>query len=436
MKTHKRILSIFLALALACGLLALTSVTVQAAVRPVNSEATLHSAIAAAAVGVIGNPDATPPIADTRDIIQLTGSFACSSAIVIDGKNIILDLNGFTLSANFGVDVRNGSLLLADPGDGAFNVSGQTGGNAVFAFKAQVQVTSVNTSNAARAVTAGTGGVITVFGNVTNSSESDIGVRANDGGKVIVEGAITVGAKGTYLDVAMTPRTQEQFSFNALYPGYQTYKSDTSIVLVRHAPHVFGDAWVGDDDDHWVECICGEKDEVTPHTLEADLAFDETGHWNTCEECDTKISFAAHDFAAAWETDDDSHWHECACGAVSGFAAHAAGATWLYDDDDHWKECECGVVFGLAAHTPSDWLVEVKPTAVTAGSRFKVCTACGFVTESESIPATGTGGGSSGGDYIIKKYVGQLGCYTTYESSFWNWFKYIVLFGWIWMWFI
>ena len=24
---------------------------------------------------------------------------------------------------------------------------------------------------------------------------------------------------------------------------------------------------------------------------------------------------------------------------------------------------------------------------------------------------------------------------TDYESSFWNWFKFIVLFGWIWMWF-
>jgi len=33
------------------------------------------------------------------------------------------------------------------------------------------------------------------------------------------------------------------------------------------------------------------------------------------------------------------------------------------------------------------------------------------------------------------KYVGLFGRETTYVSNFWNWFKFIVLFGWIWMWF-
>jgi len=34
------------------------------------------------------------------------------------------------------------------------------------------------------------------------------------------------------------------------------------------------------------------------------------------------------------------------------------------------------------------------------------------------------------------KYVGLFGNNTRYVSNFWNWFKFIVLFGWIWMWFI
>lgn len=33
------------------------------------------------------------------------------------------------------------------------------------------------------------------------------------------------------------------------------------------------------------------------------------------------------------------------------------------------------------------------------------------------------------------KYVGLFGLETKYPSNFWNWFKFIVLFGWIWMWF-
>jgi len=34
------------------------------------------------------------------------------------------------------------------------------------------------------------------------------------------------------------------------------------------------------------------------------------------------------------------------------------------------------------------------------------------------------------------KYVGLFGFNTTYVSSGWNWFMFIVLFGWIWMWFL
>ncbi|MCL2301519.1 MAG: Ig domain-containing protein [Firmicutes bacterium] len=34
------------------------------------------------------------------------------------------------------------------------------------------------------------------------------------------------------------------------------------------------------------------------------------------------------------------------------------------------------------------------------------------------------------------KWVGLFGYNTRYVSNFWNWFKFIVLFGWIWMWFI
>ena len=33
------------------------------------------------------------------------------------------------------------------------------------------------------------------------------------------------------------------------------------------------------------------------------------------------------------------------------------------------------------------------------------------------------------------KFVGLFGKYTDYPSNFWNWFKFVALFGWIWMWF-
>ena len=38
--------------------------------------------------------------------------------------------------------------------------------------------------------------------------------------------------------------------------------------------------------------------------------------------------------------------------------------------------------------------------------------------------------------YRDVKYVGLFGLNTKHESSFWNWFKFVALFGFIWMWFI
>ena len=34
------------------------------------------------------------------------------------------------------------------------------------------------------------------------------------------------------------------------------------------------------------------------------------------------------------------------------------------------------------------------------------------------------------------KFVGLFGKYTDYPSNFWNWFKFVALFGWVWMWFV
>lgn len=48
---------------------------------------------------------------------------------------------------------------------------------------------------------------------------------------------------------------------------------------------------------------------------------------------------------------------------------------WLKDDDE-----EC-------IHTPSDWIIDIEPTATQTGSRHKECTVCHTVLETEVIPA-------------------------------------------------
>jgi len=103
---------------------------------------------------------------------------------------------------------------------------------------------------------------------------------------------------------------------------------------------------------------------------------------------------------------------------------HSFGEAWLTDASGHWHACECGEKSAFAAHTPGNWIVDTAATATTDGSQHKDCTTCGYITASEKIPATGGGGNAPSMIFNTK-----------YESNFWNWFKFIVLFGFIWMWF-
>jgi len=98
------------------------------------------------------------------------------------------------------------------------------------------------------------------------------------------------------------------------------------------------------------------------------------------------------------------------------------------------KHDECEVCFAdldnvqaipATGHTSGEWEITRAATSTEPGERVKTCTVCGTVLEREAIPAT------DGGDPPVKKYI----FCTKYESTFWNWFKFIVLFGWLWMWF-
>lgn len=58
--------------------------------------------------------------------------------------------------------------------------------------------------------------------------------------------------------------------------------------------------------------------------------------------------FAAHDYADAWQSDEDCHWKECACGAISEREKHSGGTASCAEK----AVCEtCGEVYGaFGAH--------------------------------------------------------------------------------------
>ena len=132
--------------------------------------------------------------------------------------------------------------------------------------------------------------------------------------------------------------------------------------------HLFAIDWTFDDAEHWHSCLCGERDDVTPH--------EDTDGDELCDICERSVSpdFHQHQFGTAWESGEDTHWHSCRCGEQSAVAAHtdvngdqrcdtcetAVAASlhqhnfstdWSNDDVNHWHSCLCGEQSELAAHT-------------------------------------------------------------------------------------
>ena len=107
---------------------------------------------------------------------------------------------------------------------------------------------------------------------------------------------------------------------------------------------------------YYYSCVCGAKGTNT---------FD-----STKEDEQAK----GHAFAAAWEHNDDKHWHKCTrdgCTGIDAEAAHTYGGTWVKGQDGHWKVCEvCHDRSEVEPHTWED--------ATTSAP--KTCTVCGATT--------------------------------------------------------
>ena len=114
------------------------------------------------------------------------------------------------------------------------------------------------------------------------------------------------------------------------------------------------------------ECVAGWRFET--YTVTADVTL--YAKW-------AKIpAIHIHSWANEWSGDAAFHWHEC--------TAQNCDVT------------ENGSKDGYAAHTPGDWIIDRAATAVEAGSRHRVCTVCGCITETETIPASGGSSGNGG----------------------------------------
>ena len=212
--------------------------------------------------------------------------------------------------------------------------------------------------------------------------------------------------------------------------------------------HKYGTEWKYDETNHWHECECGEKADITAHNFKwiVDRKATTTEKGSKHEECTVcgykkaavdipKIDSHNHNYGTEWKYDNTNHWHECEDGEKADITAHnfkwivdrkattaekgskheectvcgykkAAvdipkidshnhnyGTEWKYDNTNHWHECEDGEKADITAHN-FKWIVDRKATTAEKGSKHEECTVCGYKKTAVDIPAIGFGSSS------------------------------------------
>ncbi len=135
-----------------------------------------------------------------------------------------------------------------------------------------------------------------------------------------------------------------------------------------------------------------------------------------CDVCGGAYGdLAAHDFTAevaeenylkseATCTEPAVYYKSCkACGLTSEGTeqedtfqygnplGHDYDTEWSQDETHHWYVCKrCRDVAELEEHTASGWITDKAATAKADGERHKECTVCGYILETDTIPATGS----------------------------------------------
>ena len=136
--------------------------------------------------------------------------------------------------------------------------------------------------------------------------------------------------------------------------------------------HKYGTEWKYDETNHWHECECGNKADITAHTFKQiiDKEATATEKGSKHEEC----TVCGYKKAAVDISKIDSHNHNY-------------GTEWKYDETNHWHECEDGEKADITAHTFKQ-IIDKEATATEKGSKHEECTVCGYKKTAVDIPVT------------------------------------------------
>ena len=184
-----------------------------------------------------------------------------------------------------------------------------------------------------------------------------------------------------------------KLKINGEFVNYKRYEGDasdgsdgtmwvlTDLTMTPAADghtHKYGTEWKYDEPNHWHECECGNKADITAHNFKwiVDKEATATEKGSKHEEC----TVCGYKKAAVDISKIDSHNHNY-------------GTEWKYDETNHWHECECGNKADITAHN-FKWIIDKEATATEKGSKHEECTVCGYKKAAVDIPAIGFGSSS------------------------------------------
>ena len=184
-----------------------------------------------------------------------------------------------------------------------------------------------------------------------------------------------------------------KLKINGEFVNYKRYEGDesdgsdgtmwvlTDLTMTPAADghtHNYGTEWKYDETNHWHECECGSKADITAHTFKQiiDKEATATEKGSKHEEC----TVCGYKKAAVDIPKIDSHNHDY-------------GTEWKYDETNHWHECEDGKKADITAHN-FKWIIDKEATATEKGSKHEECTVCGYKKAAVDIPAIGFGNSS------------------------------------------
>lgn len=178
-----------------------------------------------------------------------------------------------------------------------------------------------------------------------------------------------------------------KLKINGEFVNYKRYEGDTSdgsdstmwvLTDLTMTPatdghtHKYGTEWKYDETNHWHECECGNKADITAHNFKwiVDRKATTTEKGSKHEEC----TVCGYKKTAVDIPKIDSHNHNY-------------GTEWKYDSTNHWHECEDGEKADITAHN-FKWIIDKEATATEKGSKHEECTVCGYKKAAVDIPVT------------------------------------------------